>query len=62
MSDQVFGGGRSGLQWTFTVMLVTMAASGVILLRALRTYPDVRPPERRREPAGNRSCDRRAGR
>jgi MFS family permease len=38
-SDEVFGGGRSGLQWTFTVMLVTMAASGVILLRALRTYP-----------------------
>ena len=38
-SDDVFGGGRAGLQWTFTVMLVTMGASGVILLKALRTYP-----------------------
>jgi len=38
-SDHVFGGGRSGLRWTFTVMLITMGASGVILLRALRTYP-----------------------
>jgi MFS family permease len=38
-SDHVFGGGRGGLQWTFTIMLVTMGASGVILLRATRTYP-----------------------
>jgi predicted MFS family arabinose efflux permease len=38
-SDRVFGGGRGGLQWTFTIMLVALAASGVILLRALRTYP-----------------------
>jgi MFS family permease len=38
-SDHVFGGGRGGLQWTFTVMLVVMAASGIILLRALKTYP-----------------------
>jgi MFS family permease len=38
-SDHVFGGGRHGLQWTFSFMLVTMAASGFILLRALRTYP-----------------------
>ena len=38
-SDHVFGGGRHGLQWTFTVMLITMGASGVILLRALKTYP-----------------------
>jgi MFS family permease len=38
-SDHVFGGGRSGLQWTFSVMLISMGASGVVLLRALRTYP-----------------------
>ena len=38
-SDHIFGGGRHGLQWTFSFMLVTMAASGFILLRALRTYP-----------------------
>jgi predicted MFS family arabinose efflux permease len=38
-SDRVFGGGRGGLQWTFAIMLVTLAASGVVLLRALRTYP-----------------------
>jgi MFS family permease len=39
VSDHVFGGGRSGLQWTFGVMLISMGASGVILLRATRTYP-----------------------
>jgi MFS family permease len=39
VSDHVFGGGRRGLQWTFGIMLIAMAASGVILLRALRTYP-----------------------
>ncbi len=39
VSDHVFGGGRSGLQWTFGIMLIAMAASGVILLRAMRTYP-----------------------
>jgi predicted MFS family arabinose efflux permease len=38
-SDEIFGGGRHGLQWTFSIMLVSMGASGVILLRALRTYP-----------------------
>jgi MFS family permease len=38
-SDHVFGGGRGGLQWTFGFMLITMGASGVILLRATRTYP-----------------------
>jgi MFS family permease len=38
-SDRVFGGGRGGLQWTFAIMLVTLAASGVVLTRALRTYP-----------------------
>jgi MFS family permease len=38
-SDHIFGGGHHGLQWTFSFMLVTMGASGFILLRALRTYP-----------------------
>jgi predicted MFS family arabinose efflux permease len=39
MSDDVFGGGRSGLQWTFLVMLVPLAGSAVILWRARATYP-----------------------
>lgn len=38
-SDHLFGGGRGGLQWTFALMLVVMAASGIILFRALKTYP-----------------------
>jgi len=38
-SDHVFGGGRSGLQWTFFVMLVPLAASAVLLWRARLTYP-----------------------
>jgi MFS family permease len=39
VSDYVFGGGRSGLQWTFAVMLVPLAASAVFLARGLLTYP-----------------------
>jgi predicted MFS family arabinose efflux permease len=39
VSDNVFGGGRSGLQWTFVVMLVPLAASAWLLLKARRTYP-----------------------
>jgi MFS family permease len=39
VSDHVFGGGRSGLQWTFAVMLVPLAASAYFLYRALGTYP-----------------------
>jgi MFS family permease len=39
MSEHVFGGGRGGLQWTFALTLATLAVSGVILLRAMRTYP-----------------------
>jgi MFS family permease len=35
----LLGGKRSGLQWTFLVMLVPLLANGVILLLALRTYP-----------------------
>ena len=32
-------GGRSGLQWTFIVMLLPLLASAYLLFRALRTYP-----------------------
>lgn len=39
VSDHVFGGGRSGLQWTFVIMLLPLAASAYFLFRALRTYP-----------------------
>jgi MFS family permease len=38
-SDYVFGGGRAGLQWTFFVMLLPMAASAVLLFKARHTYP-----------------------
>jgi MFS family permease len=39
VSQYVFGGGRSGLQWTFIVMLLPLGANAVILFRALKTYP-----------------------
>ncbi len=39
VSDNVFGGGRSGLQWTFVVMLVPLGASAWLLVKARRTYP-----------------------
>jgi MFS family permease len=39
VSDYVFGGGRSGLQWTFVVMLIPLAVSALLLFRALHTYP-----------------------
>ena len=39
VSDYVFGGGRFGLQWTFVLMLIPLAASAVLLFKALRTYP-----------------------
>jgi len=39
LSDYVFGGGRSGLQWTFAFMLLPLAASAYFLFKALRTYP-----------------------
>jgi len=38
ISDYVFGGGRSGLQWTFVVMLVPLAVSALLLFKALHTY------------------------
>jgi predicted MFS family arabinose efflux permease len=39
VADHVFGGGRAGLQWTFAVMLVPLAASAALLYHARRTYP-----------------------
>jgi MFS family permease len=39
VSDHVFGGGRSGLQWTFLLMLIPLAVSAYFLFKALRTYP-----------------------
>jgi MFS family permease len=38
-SDYVFGGGRSGLQWTFGLMLLPLVVSAYFLFKALRTYP-----------------------
>jgi MFS family permease len=37
-SDHLFGGGRSGLQWTFVIMLVPLAASAYFLFRARASY------------------------
>jgi predicted MFS family arabinose efflux permease len=39
VSDYVFGGGRTGLQWTFAIMLLPLAGSAFLLFTALRTYP-----------------------
>jgi predicted MFS family arabinose efflux permease len=39
VSDYVFGGGRSGLQWTFFVMLIPLGASAFLLFKARATYP-----------------------
>lgn len=39
VADHVFGGGRTGLQQTFAVMLAPLAASAVLLYHARRTYP-----------------------
>ena len=39
VSDHVFGGGRTGLQWTFVLMVLPLAASAALLFRAMRTYP-----------------------
>jgi MFS family permease len=39
VSDYVFGGGRSGLQWTFALMLFPLGASAYFLYRGLATYP-----------------------
>ncbi len=39
VSDHVFGGGRSGLQWTFAVMILPLGASAWLLFRGRKTYP-----------------------
>jgi MFS family permease len=39
VSDYVFGGGRSGLQWTFALMLLPLAGSAYFLFTGLRSYP-----------------------
>jgi MFS family permease len=39
VSDYAFGGGRSGLQWTFALMLLPLSASAYFLYKALATYP-----------------------
>jgi MFS family permease len=39
VSDYVFGGGRSALQWTFALMLLPLVISAYFLYKALRTYP-----------------------
>jgi MFS family permease len=39
ISDYVFGGGRSGLQWTFALMLIPLSLSAYFLFKALATYP-----------------------
>jgi MFS family permease len=39
VSDHVFGGGRSGLQWTFAIMIVPLGVSAWLLFKGLRTYP-----------------------
>ncbi len=37
--SDLLGGGRSGLQWTFVIMLVPLSASSYFLFRAMRSYP-----------------------
>jgi predicted MFS family arabinose efflux permease len=39
VADHVFHGGTSGLELTFLLMLLPLAANGLILLPALSTYP-----------------------
>jgi predicted MFS family arabinose efflux permease len=39
VSDHVFGGGRTGLQWTFAVMILPLGVSAWLLFKGLRTYP-----------------------
>lgn len=56
VSDQVFGGGRAGLQWTFLIMLVPLGASAAVLFWAAKRYPtDVVTAGLVTGPAGNRA-------
>ncbi len=59
MSDHVFGGGRTGLQWTFLVMLLPVFANGILLVRAVREYPgDVASAAAAQDAAVHASDDR----
>ncbi|HEX6762332.1 MAG TPA: MFS transporter [Gaiellaceae bacterium] len=64
VSDYVFGGGRTGLRWTFIVMLAPLAASAALLFEARKTYPaDVATAAaaRRAEPAQKETPRRAVG-
>jgi len=39
VSEYVFGGGATGLRWTFALMLLPLVGSALLLARALSTYP-----------------------
>jgi len=39
VSTYIFGGGNSGLRWTFVIMMLPLAASAVFLYGARRLYP-----------------------
>ena len=53
VSDHIFGGGRSGLQWTFVVMLLPLGASAWLLFKGRATYPlDVATAAASSEPSG----------
>ncbi len=39
VSEAAFGGGRSGLEWTFAAMLLQLAGSALLLYGALASYP-----------------------
>ena len=39
VSDYVFGGGRSGLQWTFAIMILPLGGSAWLLFKGTKTYP-----------------------
>ncbi len=50
-SDYVFGGGRSGLQWTFAIMLLPAAASSWLLFKGPAHVPGRRRHGGRRAPS-----------
>jgi MFS family permease len=39
VADHVFGGGRTGLEWTFAVMLLPLVAGTALVYVGLRTFP-----------------------
>jgi predicted MFS family arabinose efflux permease len=60
VSDYVFGGGRSGLQWTFAVMLLPLGASAWLLFKGRETYPrDVATAAASAQAQGSRGYPRR---